>query len=310
MLIHEKNSDYLKSEVFQMTLRHFEILQAIEQTGSFTKAAEKLYLTQSAVSHAVKEMEQQTHTVLFNRFAKKVTLTECGKRLLQKVAPILRECAAIEKSLPLLEYQAPIRIVSGITASIFYLPQVLKEFTQKFHSIRVYTQVIPAAAAMERLRNSEADFAIIEGAACRHEAFICQPFASYDLVFVGSPDFYRAEKPLTPAELCERPLLLREPGSAVRDTLDSALYLNGLQADPQMVSVNSSALLAAAEAGLGIAHLPKVLVSDAVRAGRLVCLPVEQLALSNPIFLVHHRQKVLTQPMQWLMRQFLDLYRV
>lgn len=40
-----------------MTLRHFEILQAIEQTGSFTKAAEKLYLTQSAVSHAVKEME-------------------------------------------------------------------------------------------------------------------------------------------------------------------------------------------------------------------------------------------------------------
>lgn len=67
-----------------MTLRHFEILQAIEQTGSFTKAAEKLYLTQSAVSHAVKEMEQQTHTVLFNRFAKKVTLTECGKRLLPK----------------------------------------------------------------------------------------------------------------------------------------------------------------------------------------------------------------------------------
>ena len=161
-----------------MTLRHFEILQAIEQTGSFTKAAEKLYLTQSAVSHAVKEMEQQAHTVLLNRFAKKVTLTECGKRLLQKVAPILRECAAIEKSLPLLEYQAPIRIVSGITASIFYLPQVLKEFTQKFHSIRVYTQVIPATAAMERLRNSEADFAIIEGAACRHEAFICQAWIS------------------------------------------------------------------------------------------------------------------------------------
>ena len=62
-----------------MTLRHLEILKAVAETGNFTKAAETLYITQSAVSHAVKELEEEAGTLLFERLKKCVRITESGK---------------------------------------------------------------------------------------------------------------------------------------------------------------------------------------------------------------------------------------
>lgn len=75
-----------------MILRHLEILEAIAQTGTFTGAAKKLYITQSAVSHAVAELEKQTGTALFERLPKGVTLTRCGVSLLEESRSILSAC--------------------------------------------------------------------------------------------------------------------------------------------------------------------------------------------------------------------------
>ena len=72
-----------------MNIRHLEILDAVEQTGTFTGAAKKLHLTQSAVSHAIAELEQQAGTVLFNRFSKGVSLTNCGLSLLGEARSVL-----------------------------------------------------------------------------------------------------------------------------------------------------------------------------------------------------------------------------
>ena len=66
-----------------MVIRYLEILEAVAETGSFTGAAKKLYITQSAVSHAVAELEKQTGTALFERFPKGVSLTRCGLYLLE-----------------------------------------------------------------------------------------------------------------------------------------------------------------------------------------------------------------------------------
>ena len=66
-----------------MNLRHLEILEAVAQTGTFTGAAQKLYLTQSAVSHAVAELERQAGTALFDRLPRGVRLTPGGALLLE-----------------------------------------------------------------------------------------------------------------------------------------------------------------------------------------------------------------------------------
>lgn len=67
-----------------MTIRHMKILKTIAETGSFTKAARVLYITQSAISHAVRELEEESGTVLFDRLSKSVRLTEAGSLLLRE----------------------------------------------------------------------------------------------------------------------------------------------------------------------------------------------------------------------------------
>ena len=68
-----------------MNLRHLLIFKTVVDTGSFTKAAKQLFITQSGVSHAIRELEQQTNAVLFDRLSKAIILTPAGKLLLEKV---------------------------------------------------------------------------------------------------------------------------------------------------------------------------------------------------------------------------------
>ena len=90
-----------------MILRHMQILRAVARTGSFTKAAEHLYLTQSAVSHAVRDMENRAGTALFDRLPKGVRLTPCGRRLLEEAAPILAAWERLEARMDTMQADTP-----------------------------------------------------------------------------------------------------------------------------------------------------------------------------------------------------------
>ena len=120
-----------------MNVRHLEILEAIAQTGTFTGAAQKLYLTQSAVSHAMAELEQQTGTLLFERLPRGVRLTQCGLLLLEEAERMLAAFRNLEQRMSSLEDYASIRIASSITIASFHLPKVLKR-----NSLRVFGRII------------------------------------------------------------------------------------------------------------------------------------------------------------------------
>ena len=85
--------------------------------------------------------------------------------------------------------------------------------------------------------------------------------------------------------------LLREPGSAIRDSLDSSLRLHQLQIKPTWESVNSQALKQAALAGLGIALLPEEMVQKPLQTGKLVEVQIEGIDLENQNWMILHRDK-------------------
>lgn len=283
-----------------MTLRHFEIFRAVAETGNFTRAAERLYITQSAVSHAIRELEEKAETALFDRLSKSVQLTKSGRLLLEEITPILSSCEALDARISRLEQQAPLHIVSSITIAAFWLPKILMAFQKDWPDLRVNVDVVSAANAIDILRNGKADIALIEGAAPQGP-FKCTLFASYPLHVVCAPDYPLTRKKLSLQEFCSEKLLLREKGSAIRDTLDSVLYLAGHTAQPAWTSVNSLALIEAAKAGFGITILPDVLVSEPLSQGKLISLPVQDLLLRNEMFAVHHRDKYLTTPLRTLL---------
>lgn len=283
-----------------MTLRHLEILRAVAETRNFTRAAERLYITQSAVSHAIRELEEKAGTALFDRLSKSVQLTRSGQLLLEETLPILSACETLEAHINCLEQRAPLHIVSSITIAAFWLPKILKAFHKDWPDIQINVDVVSAANALEILRNGKADIALIEGAAPQGP-FICTPFASYPLYFVCAPAYRITHRELTLQEFCSEKLLLREKGSAIRDTLDSVLFLSGYTAQPAWTSVNSQALIEAAKSGFGITILPDVLVSEPLSQGKLISLSVQDLLLKNEMIAVRHRDKHLSTPLKTLL---------
>lgn len=284
-----------------MILRHIQILRAVARTGSFTKAAEQLYLTQSAVSHAVREMEARAGTALFDRLPKGVRLTPCGRRLLEEAAPILAAWETLDTRMDSLEADTPLHLVSSITIASFWLPRLLRRFSMACPQTPVEVEVVSAGEAVEILREGGADLALVEGVVPQGP-FHSIAFASYRLVVVCAPGYRPSHDELTLRELCGERLLLRQKGSAIRDTFDSAVLLSGFTPRPVWTSINSTALIEAAKAGLGITILPDLLVKSALEDGTLAELTVKDLSLYNDLNAVRRRDRYETAPLSDLLR--------
>ena len=284
-----------------MNLRQLEVFRAVCEQGGFTRAAQSLYMTQPAVSHVIAELEKEAGCPLFDRISRRIYLTEAGRIFLEKARQILELHEELSAGFPALTGQAPLRIGSGITIADFHLPTILRRCRRLdgFPSVRV--TVDQAGRIEEALLNSELDVALIEGVV-RHPHLIRQPFSSYDTAAFCAPSHPLATRsPLSLDDLLTAELLLREPGSAIRDAFDSALLLRDRCAEPAWTSVNSPALAAAAREGLGVAVLPACLTEADVAAGRLVRLEVEGLTLRNQNQLVVHRDKTITPPLRLFM---------
>lgn len=283
-----------------MNLRHLEIVEAVAETGSFTGAAKKLFITQSAVSHAVAELEAQAGTALFDRLPKGVSITPCGRSLLEGSRGILIACRNLDRRMAHLEEDTPLHIVSSITIATSLLPAILERFCGTYPQLKVSARVVSADAVIDVLRHGDADIAFWEGPAPR-EGFSIIPLGSYRLKAACSPRLSLPRQPLSLPQLCRYPLLLRERGSAIRDTFDRLLAAESLAAEPTWESVNSLALVKAAEAGLGVAVLPENLLSEPVSAGRLQEIELRAAAMENQMFAMFHQNQYLTKPLQLLL---------
>ena len=337
-----------------MVLRYLEILEAVAECGTFTGAAKKLYITQSAVSHAVAELEKQAGTVLFERLPKGAVLTQCGVSLLEEARSILTACRNLDRRMNCLEENAPVKIVSSITIASFLLPEILRELKMSHPQIRFSVGVASANAALGILQRGDADMAFWEGTAPKGN-FHAIPLGAYSLCAACAPEFVLpvdslsgdpllpggtlseksllsgstlsgdpllpggtlSEKsllsestlsgdPLLPVDtlspelLCRCPLLLREQGSAIRDTLDNTLALLGLKAEPVWESVNSLALVKAAEAGLGITILPERLLADSLLLKKLRIIHLDKINMKNQMLALFHKDRYIAKPFQIL----------
>ncbi|MBS7009905.1 LysR family transcriptional regulator [Anaerostipes sp.] len=281
-----------------MTIRRLYVFKTVCDEGSITKAAEKLYMTQPAVSHVIHELEKELGTVLFDRISKKVFLNQTGKLFLKKSVRILELYEDLENGIYDLEKQAVLRVGASITISNFWLPRAMKQFKEKYPDTPVNVQVCKASDVLSMLQNNEIDLALIEGAVSEKMADSIA-FSSFRLFVFCSPNHPWADmEEVELARLLEQPLLLREKGSATRDVLDSVLLLHDLKAEPFWTSVNSQVLIQAAKEGLGITVLPERLAEHEVVKGTLKKIGIKDIELKNDNHIVVYKDKYRTEPMK------------
>src|ERR1051326_4008767 len=168
--------------------RQLQAFVLLSRTGSFTKAASGLFLTPSAVSHALKELEQRVGCRLVDRRRKKVALTQAGEQLLQHAEKILGEMSAACAALEHLGKWGKDRLRIGTSAAFaqYILPAVLEEFCRLFPSGRVVVEMADTLEMVELVRADKIHLAVtLEPKNDRELEF--QPLFTDELSFVVNP---------------------------------------------------------------------------------------------------------------------------
>lgn len=282
-----------------MDIRKLRIFMTAAQCKSFTRAAEELFMTQPAVSKAVHELEKEAGTPLFERYPKQVVLTPAGKILFEKSRSLLAQYRKLEQELPKLDGQSRLSIGSSITIANDRLPKLLLSLGCRFPGVKLQVEVASAAAILEKLNEDRLDAALLEGTVSADWAD-SRPFSSYTIHAVCAPSFAENHPVHSLSDFTRLPLLMREPGSAIRDKTDSFFLLHDLPLAPCFISTNSNALLQAALQGLGIAFLPQNMIQKKLSSRLLTELCVPGLFLENQNYFVCKKQKHLNEPLLYL----------
>lgn len=265
------------------------IFREVAKVENFTKAATNLFITQSAVSHAMKELETEAESKLFERLHKSVKLTKTGELFLQEILPILENLENVESRFRSLEYEAPIRIASCITFAQIELPQLIKRFKAISPDTKIDVKIHRASESLMLLKQGKVDIAFIEGNIIQN-SFHTKKISSYELCAVASKEYCSISE-ISLVQLLNMDLLLREKGSAVRDTFESAVSLQGYKIHANWESVDSQSLIEAVKEGIGISILPKVLVMSDIKNETLQEIHISELNLHNDITVVINKNK-------------------
>ena len=256
--------------------RQLEAFDTLCATGSFTETAKRLLLTQSAISHSMRTLEDETGCQLIRRQGKKVSLTEAGERLLRFARPFLEEMSVVREELNGFEKFGAGRIRLGASqqACRFFLPPLVKEFKKGLPQciFEVYGEDTPKCLNMLSL--GELDLAIsLKPIKNLEIEFV--PCFSDELRIITTRDHQWAKnKSVDWSKVSGENFILDNRSSYSFRMTNEYLEQNGLKLTSFMEISSSDASKELIKLGLGIGIMANWLVADEVSSGELVSLPM------------------------------------
>ncbi|NNC88669.1 MAG: LysR family transcriptional regulator [Akkermansiaceae bacterium] len=276
-------------------LRQVRAFAAVAETESFTKAAKKLFLTQSAVSHSIRGLEAHLGTKLVERQGKRISLTQDGVVFLRRCRRALQELETATRELDALNRwgQGRIRIGATHTLCHYLLPAVLREFRDCFPRCEIHIESGDTATLMNLLDEARIDLAL--GIGSRVPAWCeMKPIFEDRLVFIVSPRHRWAEMKDIPldevgdesflvyARQSETYRLIREHFEQVGVRLRATLSLGDMEAIKEM-----------AKLGIGVGIVAPWVARRELESGQLVALPIRDAPLQRKWGVFHHASKTL-----------------
>lgn len=280
-----------------MTLRHIKIFLAVcEHENSVTKAAEALFMSQPAVSLALKELEKYYGVLLFERISRQLFITEAGKQMREYAVHISSLFDNMEKGLRDWDSIGILRIGSSITIGSQFMPGYISAYQHLYPGIDVRVCINSSELLEQSLHTNGLDFALIEGAV-HSSNLICEPYMDDSLVAVCSVNgpFSYGEH-ISIEQFKKQRFLLREKGSGTREEFDSATEAAGFSVLPVWEATSTTALVNAVIHGLGVAVLPRRMVIGPLERGLISIFHVDGINLQRQFLIVYHKNKYLPRP--------------
>ena len=214
-----------------MTLRRITIFLIVAKHLSYTRAAEELYLSQPAVTKNVQELEEALGARLFNRSGNHITLTPAGELVYTYGHDIERLVQNLQYELADItdELAGILRIGASSTISQYLIPSAIAQFKNKNPQVEISLISGNTAEINSHLQKETIDLGITEGDR-RLNAFNYVPFLEDEIVFVsGSNSKFAESNAMSPKQLKEVPLVIRETGSGTREVFEEAVRSQGIK---------------------------------------------------------------------------------
>lgn len=278
------------------------IFYAVASHRSFSRAAESLNITQPAVSIQVQELEKFLGASLFHRRTRGLRVTEVGETVFAYAQQIFALSGKLLESLEELHNLQAGRLALGAstTPGEYLLPLAVGQFRQIYPGISVELSIANTRAITQRILNQELDLGMVGShpTAGQDDLGIID-YLEDEIVLVAAPTHPLAQMDrVTAGQVAQAGLILREPGSATRNTAEECFKQLGIAPAAALSLGSNQALKQAAMAGGGVAAISRMGVTAETRAGMLVILPVSDWDCRRPLTLIYPKERQLSPSKQ------------
>ncbi|MEL0660142.1 LysR family transcriptional regulator [Psychromonas arctica] len=277
------------------TLHQLKVFRQVAISMNYTKAADKLGLSQPAVSIQLKQLENNLDIFLFEKIGKNLYLTPAGKELKLFCDELFVSFDNIDMTLSSLkgELTGDFRL-SAVTSAKYFTPHLLGAFHKRHPKVNFHLDIVNREQIIKRLQDNKDDL-VIMGLVPETMALAKYSFVDNPIIVIANPQHPLAKQKNIPlAELANHAFIHREQGSGTRKAFEQVLKANDIQLKVNMTLGNSETIKQAVMADLGISVVSRHSVTLELATGVLVELNIENFPLQRSWSLVHHESKHLS----------------
>ncbi|MEK4465912.1 LysR family transcriptional regulator [Paenibacillus sp. FSL H8-0315] len=249
----------------------------VANTGSLTAAAERLNITQPAVSHTIKQLEEKMGGPLFFRTSRGVDLTTEGKVLLSFIEQAFHHVDMGERAIADMNNlnSGEIHIGASDTLCKYYLLPFLEQFHEQFPNIRIHITNRTTPETLTLLKEGKIDFGIVSLPTSDKQIDFRKSTQLQDCLVGGKGFRHLADKTMPLAVIQQYPLLCLEAGGSTRKYMDQFLASNHLTITPEFELGSVDLLVQFAKRGFGLAFVIRDYVTEELKKGELVEIPLD-----------------------------------
>jgi DNA-binding transcriptional LysR family regulator len=278
-----------------MEISQLEVFLAVAQEGGFSRAAEKLYRTQSAVSQAIRKLESEIGEPLFDRSTRDGMLTDAGQVLREYAERLLNLRESAREALgELRELQKGKLVIGANEFTALYLLRVLAEFQRLHPAIRVVVQRSLGSHIPDDVRRHNSEFGVLTYDPQDPELASVVVYSD-ELIFVVPPQHPLAhESRVSIRQLGAESFVAHIVSSPYREKVIQAFEKHKTPLHMGVELPTLQAIKRFVAMGNGVAFLPEISVEDEIARGELVRIPVEELRVHRKLRLIYRKSAALS----------------
>lgn len=276
-----------------LNMTELKVFITAAEEMNFSRAAQRLHLSQSAVSQNIRSLEKSYNVELFIRRGRSVSLSEAGQAILPMARELLNTSRLLEDALHNIhgEVCGLIDIGCSTTSGKYLLPNMVATFRHLYPKVRANINVLGRRSVVNRLLEEKFCMGVLSKR-IEHSQLEYQPFYEDHVILIVPPDHPWGEygKAL-PSDLIDQPLILREKTAGTREVMQEGLQSHGITQDMLNVVMevgNAEAIEIAVEEGIGIAFISELAAARPLSQGHIKKVELKGLNLQRTLFMARH----------------------